>query len=414
MHNGFTDVPTTRREFLRQSASGLSLLAFSSAAPAFLAQSAWARVPAPESGRSVLVLIQLAGGNDGLNTLVPFEDDHYHRLRPKLALARREVIRISDQLGLHPACRELAELHGSGRLAVVQNVGYPNPNRSHFRSMEIWETASRSDEYRTSGWIGRYFDNCCSGAPGEEPVGVALGNEMPDVFLADKAHNIFSLASSPPGRRSLAEDLLDALPQEHGADDGNAGFLRHVHMNALVTERKVLRRLRGYKPMAAYPDSQLAQGLLKIAALIAAGQETRVYFISLGGFDTHAAQLNRHQALLRELSAAMGAFQADLAAHRLDDQVLTMTFSEFGRRPSENATGGTDHGTAAPLFLMGSRLTGSLFGSPPDLDLQRNRDIPFTTDFRAVYSTVLERWFGADPRPVLGQRFEALPFLAAT
>jgi uncharacterized protein (DUF1501 family) len=415
MHNGFTDVPTTRREFLRQSASGLGLLAFSGVAPAFLAQSAWARVPAPESGRTILVLIQLAGGNDGLNTLAPFEDDHYHRLRPKLALPARDVVRISDQLGFHPACRELAELHKSGQLAVVQNVGYPNPNRSHFRSMEIWETSSKSDEYRTSGWIGRYFDNCCGGAAKDEPLGLALGNEMPDVFLADEPHNTFNLASAAPNRRSLAEDLLDAMPPHEAAStSGNAGFLQHVHMNALVTERKVLRRLRGYQPMARYPDSQLAQSLRKIAALVAAGQETRVYFVSLGGFDTHAGQINRHQALLRELSAAMASFQADLAAHKLDDQVLTMTFSEFGRRPNENATGGTDHGTAAPLFVMGSRLTASLLGSPPDLDLQRNRDIAFTTDFRAVYSTVLERWFGADPLPVLGQRFEALPFLAKT
>jgi uncharacterized protein (DUF1501 family) len=412
MQNAFTDVPTTRREFLRQSASGLGLLAFGSVAPAFLVQSAWAGVPAPESDRSILVLIQLAGGNDGLNTLIPFEDDNYRRLRPKLAIPRNEVIRISDQLGFHPSCRELAELHKSGQLAVIQNVGYPNPNRSHFRSMEIWETASRNDEYLTSGWIGRYFDNCCSGAAKDEPLGLALGNEMPDVFLADKAHNTFSLAASTPGRRSLAEDLLNSMPpQQAGSIGGNAGFLNHVHMNALVSERTVLRRLRDYKPMVVYPDSQLAQGLLKIAALIAAGQETRVYFLSLGGFDTHASQLNRHQALLRELSSAMSAFQADLAAYKLDDQVLTMTFSEFGRRPSENATGGTDHGTAAPLFVMGSRLTASLLGSPPDLDLQRNRDIAFTTDFRAVYATVLERWFEADPLPVLGQPFEALPFL---
>jgi uncharacterized protein (DUF1501 family) len=402
--------PTTRREFLRQSASGLGLIAFSSVAPAFLTQSVRANVPTAEKDRSVLVLIQLAGGNDGLNTLVPYEDDNYYRLRPKLALAKGDVHRITDQLGFHPACGELAELYKSGQLAAIQNVGYPNPNGSHFRSMEIWETASESDEYLSTGWTGRFFDNCCAGQPGDDPIGLSIGNEMPDIFLSEREHNVFSLGQTGGGR-SIGEGMRQAIGKSDFANSENASFLQHTLMNALVTESTVLKRLRDHKPMATYPDNNLARNLRKVAALIASGQETRVYFVSLGGFDTHANQGFRHRALMEQLSSAMAAFQADLVAHKLDDQVMTMTFSEFGRRPSENVSGGTDHGTAAPLFVMGSNLKGSLFGTAPDLDLKKNKDMTYSTDFRSVYSTVIEKWFEARPETVLGSPYPGIDFI---
>ncbi len=411
MKNSFTDLPTSRREFLRTSASGLGLLAFSSVAPAFLANSVRAGVPKPERDRSILVLIQLAGGNDGLNTLVPFEDDNYYRLRPNLALPKKDLHQLTDHLAFHPSCGDLAELFHEGKLAAIQNVGYPNPNRSHFRSMEIWETASRSDEFLSTGWIGRYFDNSCQGSPEEEPLGIGLGNDMPDVFLSANKSNVFSLESGPGRRRPVDRDLLAAMPDEEHLSEDNAGYLQHVCMNTLVAERRVLQRLQGYKPMASYPDSHLARSLQRVAALVASGQETRVYFVSHGGFDTHADQLQRHAALLADLSEAMAAFQADLQAHKLADQVLTMTFSEFGRRPSENVSGGTDHGTAAPLFVMGSRLRGSLFGSAPQLDLPKNKDLAYSTDFRAVYSSILANWFETDPEAVLGQQFGTVPFV---
>jgi uncharacterized protein (DUF1501 family) len=410
MPNPSFDYPTTRREFLRQSASGLGLIAFSSVAPAFLTQSVRASVPTAEKDRSILVLIQLAGGNDGLNTLVPFEDDNYYRLRPKLALPKDGLHRISDQLGFHPACGELAELYKSGQMAAIQNVGYPNPNRSHFRSMEIWETASESEDYLTTGWTGRYFDNCCTGQPGDDPLGLSIGNEMPDIFLSEREHNIFSLGQTGGGR-SVGEGMREALGRSEFAKSENAHFLQHTLMNALVTESTVLQRLRAYKPMVEYPASNLARNLRKVAALIASGQETRVYFVSLGGFDTHANQAFRHRNLMEQLSSSMAAFQADLVAHKLDDQVLTMTFSEFGRRPSENVSGGTDHGTAAPLFVMGSNLQGSLFGSAPDLDVKMNKDLSFSTDFRSVYSTIIEKWFSADPSKVLGKAFPGVDFI---
>ena len=403
--------PATRREFLRSSASGLGLIAFSQVAPAFLTHSVRAEVPRAEKDRSILVLIQLAGGNDGLNTLVPFEDDRYYRMRPRIGLARGSLHRLNDQLGLHPSCGPLARLFHEGQLGIVQNVGYPNPNRSHFRSMEIWETAAGSDEYRSSGWLGRFFDNTCAGTPGEDPVGLSLGNELPDAFLAEGDHNVFGLGNAKRSQFEMNPEILQTLRAHRSNEASNAHFLEHTLMNALVTEERVLARLRGYKPLHPYPDSGLGRELEKVAALIAAGQETRVYFVSLGGFDTHAGQLNRHQNLLAELAGAMAAFQADLVAHKLDDQVLTMTFSEFGRRPQENESGGTDHGTAAPLLVMGPGLRGNLFGTAPDLDLASNRDLRHTTDFRAVYQTVIERWFEADPRPILGSTFKGVDFL---
>ncbi|MEX0320626.1 MAG: DUF1501 domain-containing protein [Puniceicoccaceae bacterium] len=403
--------PTTRREFLRQSASGLGLIAFSSVAPAFLTHSVSAKVPKAEKDRSILVLIQLAGGNDGLNTVVPFEDDNYYRLRPKLGIQKKDLHVIDDQIGFHPGCSEMSELYKNGDLAIIQNVGYPNPNRSHFRSMEIWETGSKSNEFLTTGWLGRYFDNCCSGTPEEDPLALGIGNDMPDVFLAGDAHNVFSLGASRGGATGAPTGMVEAIRDGDYSASTNASFLQHTLMNTMVTERKVIERLRGYNAMAEYPNSNLARNLKNVAALIASGQETRVYFVSLGGFDTHANQETRHMALMRQLSPAMAAFQADLVAHGLDDQVLTMTFSEFGRRPSENVSGGTDHGTAAPLFVMGSQLKGSLYGSAPDLNLQKNKDMTYSTDFRSIYSTVIRRWFDADPKLVLDGKFKDIKFI---
>jgi len=407
-------LPLTRREFVRRSAGGgLGFLAFSGVAPSFLTQSALAQAPAPERDRTILVVIQLAGGNDGLNTVVPHTDDHYHRLRPNLSL-KSGLLDLNDDLALHPSCGPLHRLFEEGQLSIIQNVGYPNPNRSHFRSSEIWETGSASDEYAKEGWLGRFFDNTCAGQPGAEtdPTAVHIGDIMPQSFLSRDTHSIFGL--KPRGRVDRGHDPAELayeklLQADHGS--GSASYLQHTMMNTLVTERRVDQFIRGYRAKTNYPGTKLAQSLKRVAALIHADLETRVYFVSQGGYDTHANQLNNHARLLDELSGAMGAFQQDLVAHGKDDQVLTMTFSEFGRRPSENGSSGTDHGTAAPLFVMGSRVNGGLLGTAPDLDLGHNQDLRFSTDFRRVYSSVLDRWLETDPQKVLGQNYEPLSFI---
>jgi uncharacterized protein (DUF1501 family) len=410
--------PFTRRDFFRLSAKGVGLIAFSRFAPAFLVNSTLAASPAPEKDRSILVLVQLAGGNDGLNTLVPFADDRYYRLRPTIGIPRARVLPVSDLLGLHPSCSALQGLFHDGKLGIVQNVGYPNPNRSHFRSTEIWETGSASNEFISTGWIGRYLDNACAGRPTDshDPVAVHVNtlNGEPETFIGEQPHPTFGLMPSGVGRGGSEQTtrLLETDAADSGSDENDtANFLRHTLMDTLVTERKVHDMLGGYRPQTAYPHHPFGASLRNIAALIAAGLPTRVYFVTLNGFDTHVNQAGTQEKLLATLSDGLAAFQKDLAAHRLDDQVTTMTFSEFGRRPNENESKGTDHGTAAPLFVMGSKIKGGLHGTAPSLDIPPNQDIAFTTDFRSVYSTMLENWLNCPSAPVLGARFANLPIV---
>jgi len=414
MKNDYTPLPVTRRDFLRASGGALGVLAMSRFAPSLLAQTALSQTPRAERDQRILVLIQLAGGNDGLNTVVPFQDDNYYRLRPNLGIPENQLLPLTDGLGLNPACEPLQRLFGEGRLSILQNVGYPNPNRSHFRSSEIWETASKSDETAHSGWLGRYFDNYCMGHDAADPLGVHISNDVPQVFAAEEPHNVFGLTArgSVAGREGMeSRELLEELTQTE-LSPGNAGYLQHTMMDALVTEKRVQELIEKYRPMASYGNTSLEQSLKRVAALIAGGMETRVYFVSQGGYDTHANQSYTHAQKLGELSKALAAFQQDIEQHRLQEQVLTMTFSEFGRRPSENASGGTDHGTAAPLFIVGGQVGAGLIGKAPNLNLKKNEDLQYDIDFRAVYATVIEQWFQADPVKVLGEQHETLNLLA--
>ena len=422
-------LPTTRREFLSMGGKGVGLLAFSAFAPNFLARAALANVPAPQRDRRILVILQLAGGNDGLNTVVPYADDRYYKLRPRLGISDQStLIKLDDHVALPTSCAPLAGLFKDGKLAIVQNVGYPNPNHSHFRSSEIWETASDADSYLQTGWVGRYLDNCCAGQPtpaltaDEDPVAVHSTTAMPQTFMASQPQDYFGVGNSVRAnlrvrnRRDASKPvpLLEELAQAQTPGD-NVHFLSHTLMDALVTERRVQNILDAYKTPVAYPNGQLAQSLRRVAALVSAGLETRVYFCSLGGFDNHANQFAQHQRLLNELSLSLAAFQQDLERQGLDQQVLTMTFSEFGRRPYENVAQGTDHGTAAPLFMMGSALKAQsgLIGVAPDLNIPDKGDLTYKIDFRQVYATVLKRWLDANPSTVLGNKpFEELPILA--
>lgn len=417
MNNFYQALPTTRREFLKWGSRGIGLLAFSQFAPSFLVESTLAATPSPEKDRSILVLVQLAGGNDGLNTVIPYEDPEYYRLRPTIGIKKEEALRLDDTLGLHPSLAALHALMQEGRAGIIQNVGYPNPNHSHFRSSEIWETGSESNQFLPTGWIGRFLDNACGGEPGTagtggDPVAVHVTNELPQSFQAGKPHATFGLRAG--GNRNNRENLafLEKLVKEDDHEtNANASFLRATMMDALVTEQRVQKVLGGYRAESAYPGNNFAQSLRNVAALISAGMSTRVYFVSLGGFDTHSNQINNHANLLRTLSEGLAAFQKDLIAKKLDSQVLTMTFSEFGRRPNENESRGTDHGTAAPLFVMGGHIKSPLHGKPPSLNLQKNKDLEFSTDFRQVYATVLDKWFACPTDQVLGKSYEPLPFI---
>jgi uncharacterized protein (DUF1501 family) len=424
----------TRRRFLRTSLLGAAL---TWTVPVFLDRT-FQQLHAAEinsalaatTGRDnpILVVLQLAGGNDGLNTVIPFADDTYYRLRPTLAVPKASVIDLDDHLGLNPALTPLKSLFDAGNLAVLQGVGYPNPNRSHFVSTEIWQTGSDSNKMRSNGWIGRYFDNCCRGQPAT--VGVALGSQLPEAFSADHPTGVV-LEDQRLGFRPEPDQVDEQLFAEMnglettaqtgasiGAIEGSShseltpfDYLQRTALDVQVSTDRISEILKRTKPETTYPPSRLGRDLSLIARLIAGDLPTRVYYASLGGFDTHHGQVGTHRRLLDELAQALAAFCRDLQSKGLFDRVLVMTFSEFGRRVAENASKGTDHGTAAPMLIAGGALKGGLHGRQPGLDHLENGDLIYTTDFRSVYATILARWLKAPVQPILGRQFDALDFV---
>ena len=379
----------------------------------------------------ILVVLQLAGGNDGLNALIPFEDDAYYRARPTINIPKDRVLSLDGYVGFNPRMAPLKNLFDQGKLALIQGVGYPNPNRSHFRSTEIWQTASDADKFVKTGWIGRFFDNCCSG---EDPtVGVTVGSQLPQAFTAERATGI---AFTPGGQlgfgkeADLSEQLvfneLNGITQDHdpvsGASIGSiAGpnesslttieYLQRTALDAQIGTDRIGAILKQVKPEAIYPKTPLGNELSVIARLISGGLPTRVYYTSQGGYDTHSAQDRSHSNLLGQLAKALEAFSKDLTSKGIFDRVLVMTFSEFGRRVAENASKGTDHGTAAPMFICGGGVKPGLYGKHPSLDRLDQGDLIHTVDFRAVYATIINRWMKAPAAKVLGQDFTALPFV---
>lgn len=429
----------TRREFLRHAVLGGAL---TWTVPAFLAHT-FAALAAQGTGRGVqaatgrdgtiLVVLQMAGGNDGLNTVVPYANDEYHRARPRLGLAGDKVLKLTDELGLNPALVGFKALYDGGQLAIVQGVGYPNPNRSHFRSTEIWQTASEANRYERYGWIGRYFDAACGG--GDADVGVSVGRQMPQAFRAKRPKGIsldnpqtyrFMTSGRPrPGQKDALEESFRKLNQvdeataEHPGDalaaiggagpvDGSAlDFVERTALEAQVSSDRIRAIAGRGTNQAAYPASNLGNSLRLVARLIGGGMPTRVYYVSQGGYDTHTNQLAAQERLLKDLSDSVQAFVKDLKAQGQLARVLLMTFSEFGRRVAENASGGTDHGAAAPLFVVGERVKAGLVGRHPSLapDQLFRGDLKHTLDFRSVYATLLEDWLATPSLPVLGKAF---------
>jgi uncharacterized protein (DUF1501 family) len=414
-------LPYSRRIFLQQ---GVTLASLVSTIPWFLQHSALG-VLAQQSTRTsstpgvpedrVLVVVQLGGGNDGLNTVVPYGDAAYYRARPTLGIASPEKagansVLVADAaagLGLHPSLGGLKALLDEGRLSVVQGVGYPNPNRSHFTSMDIWQTA-RTDAKGT-GWIGRYVDCTCSGTPDPEGV-ISIGRTAPLALVGDRSAPVsFENAQLFRWMGADVDPALDATYGQmtragelEGVDPGSQqAFLMRTALDAQLSSDRIRSALRG-TPLVRYPTTGLARQLQAIGAMLRAGMRTRVYYASLGGFDTHAGQANTHGQRLREVGDALKAFQDDLKAQGNDGRVLTMVFSEFGRRVRQNASGGTDHGTAAPMFLLGPMVRPGIMGTHPSLTELDQGDLKFTTDFRSVYAAILDDWMRAPSTKVLG------------
>ena len=433
---------TTRRIFLQK---GMTLLAASSTIPTFLDQTVLAvanpedvhstQQPSGKDGK-ILVVVQLSGGNDGLSTVIPYADDNYHRLRPVIGHDAGTVHKINDYIGLHPNLGPVADMIQKGRAAVVQGVGYPNPNRSHFRSMDIWQSARPQQQIETSGWLGRYFDNTCVGC--DPKIGMAIGQQLPLAMQGDRVMPLaferpeafryngpdkqryqklnFEAVNVPPSAAQLAQKTQPraAVPQSAKLGITPAGeldFLHRTAMDAQLSSDNVLQIMRQYQSTSQYPPGEFGQGLRTVAAMIRGGLPTRVYYVSLGGFDTHANERNRHDQLMKQLALGIQAFWKDMEEQKNDQRVLMMTFSEFGRRVAQNASNGTDHGTAAPMFLFGSSVKSGVIGKHPSLTDLDQGDLKFTTDFRSVYASILQSWLDAPSKPVLGQQFPTLPIV---
>lgn len=407
-----------RREFLK---AGVTLLGASAMLP-LVFQRALAVLGeqkaggAPANDGRVLVVVQIAGGNDGLNTIVPVLDSRYYDARPGIAIPQAQALPLDTTAGLNPSMVKMKEFWDKGNLAIVEGVGYPNPNFSHFVSMDIWQTADPSLKL-TRGWLGRYFEK--SRGKQEAPfLGLAIGGSPPLSFVTP----------------AMTMPSLEGLGTYQFQMDREASFLNASRLRTLMSLYEAGRKAspygplfggtiqaagasidtlqsahKSYKPAVQYPAGPLSSSLLLVAEAIAANVGVKVCHVSIGGFDTHANQQVDQPRQLGILANSLHAFYTDLKAQGLDSRVVIMTWSEFGRRVKANASSGTDHGSAAPLFFLGTPVKGGFYGQRPDLSNLDNGNLRYTVDFRSVYATVLEGWLGAPSKELLNDSYEQIP-----
>jgi uncharacterized protein (DUF1501 family) len=370
----------------------------------------------PGSENRCLILLNLQGGNDGLNCVVPHGNPDYYRVRPSLAIPQSQVLAIDAQLGFNPTMSSFKAMYDKGSVAIVQGVGYPNPDHSHFRSTEIWQTAA-PDRYEHTGWLGRYLDD--AGLPATNLFnGIALSAVLPEVMVGTKV-DVPAIASEAAYGLRIDRNTTQAQAYATLVRDQRMPFsspyLSHVMEIEDRSQRgseELPKLISGYRTGASYPATPLGRSLALAAQIAGSNIGTRVIYVQHGSFDTHVNQLAVQNRLLGEFSDAIKAFYDDLAAHGLEKSVLTMTFSEFGRRTEENGSRGTDHGEGSPLFLIGGGTIGGIYGQAPDLSAANMGNVRFTTDFRGIYATVLERWLGRPSAPVLNGTFEQIRVLA--
>ena len=363
-------------------------------------------------GNKVLVVLQLSGGNDGLNTVIPVRNDLYYSARPRLGIQRASALSLTDEVGIHPALTSFKELYDDGGLGILNGVGYPNPDRSHFRSMDIWQSGSNSEDYIYTGWLGRYLDAQCSGC--DKPT-QAL--EIDDTLsLALKGEHVKGLAMKDPRRLfgTANEKFFKDVLSDHKDQPGEqpVDHLYKTMAETVSSADYIYKQSRLHPTSATYPNSGLAQSLKTIASLIFSDINTKVYYVSLGSFDTHINQAAQQQRLFTEMNEAISAFVKDLKNNNRFQDVLLMSFSEFGRRVAQNASGGTDHGTANNMFLVSGALKQKgVINGMPDLTQLNDGDLKHTIDFKQVYATVLNKWLNTDDQKILGKQFDYLGFV---
>jgi uncharacterized protein (DUF1501 family) len=367
------------------------------------------RVP---SGNKVIVVLQMSGGNDGLNTVIPVRNDLYYKARPKLGIDKAKALMITDEAGLHPSLTAFKDFYNDGSLGIINNVGYPNPDRSHFRSMDIWHTGSQSNEYLTTGWIGRYLDAQCTGC--DKPTHAI---EVDDVLsLAMKGEEIKGIAMKDPRRLfgTANEKFFKDVLKDRIKKPGNqpVDYLYKTMADTVSSAEYIYRQSQLNPTATDYPKTELGNSLKTIASLIFSDINTRVYYVSLGSFDTHINQAFQQQRLFDEMNNAVAAFVKDLKLNNRFNDVLLFTFSEFGRRVNQNASGGTDHGTANNMLLVSGGLKQKGFiNALPDLSDLDEGDLKFKVDFKNVYATILNKWLAADDRDILNRQSEYLSFI---
>ena len=395
-----------RREFLQVG----SLATAACMVPNFL--KAFGKQAIVPPGNKVLVVLQLSGGNDGLNTVVPFRNDLYYKARPRIGIRKEQALALTDEVGLHPALTAFKKLYDDGSLGVLNSVGYPNPDRSHFRSMDIWHSASESNEYLYTGWLGRYLDAQCEGCA--RPT-QAL--EIDDVLsMALKGENAKGIALKDPKRlyNSANEKYFKALisQQKERVSELPVDYLYKTMAETISSADYIYRQSKLHPSSSTYPKTELGKSFQTIASLIFSDINTKVYYVSLGSFDTHINQEAQQQRLFTDMNQAVSSFTKDLKLNGRFDDVLITTFSEFGRRVVQNASGGTDHGTANNMFFIGGGLKQTGILNPvPDLSDLQDGDLKHTIDFKKVYATILKNWLNADDKKILGQQFDHLNFI---
>jgi uncharacterized protein (DUF1501 family) len=403
---------TNRRQFLKGSLAVGGLIAWGLNVPAFLSRTALAARPSDKPGAkdTILVVVELTGGNDGLNTVIPFKDPEYAKLRPTLKQPEGQIKKINDELGLHPSMTGLVDLLQDNALSVVQGVGYPNPTQSHFRSMDIWQAASDADTL-TEGWIGKAL----KGLPNTPTFHLKSDNERSPLALAGAPAAVPSIATLADFQLQLTavnnadkKSQRDVIEASVNSPDGKGllDFVQRTAADTYASSRRLQEIGKNYEPKSLYPNTPLANRLRLAAQLIDAGLGARIFYVAIDGFDTHSGQGPTHANLLGTLSGAVTAFFKDLAARGHRDRLLVMTFSEFGRRAKENGSRGTDHGEAAPMLLVGGKVKAGPVGKHPSLTELNAGNLKFHTDFRQVYATILDQWLGVPSKDVLGARYE--------
>ncbi|WP_299333322.1 DUF1501 domain-containing protein [uncultured Psychroserpens sp.] len=394
-----------RRYFLKQSALASSLFFV----PNFV--KAFESLPTKALGYKRLVIIQLSGGNDGLNTIIPFNNDTYYRSRPTIAISKNNVLKATDELGFHNSLLPLKRLYDQGHLSIINNVGYPNPNRSHFRATDIWQTASHSNQFLQTGWIGRYLDSYgkkpYSAIEIDDSLSLALKGQNKNGIAARNPYVLFKTSQDP-----YFKNVLKYYQDEH-LSEHNLGYLYKTMIAAESSAKYIYEKHKTATTHQEYPNNEFSNQLKTTAKLINSGIDTKVFYSSLGGFDTHAKQINSQARLLKIYAEGIESFVKDLKDQGTFNDTLILTFSEFGRRVKQNAANGTDHGAASNLFIIGNQLkTPGFYNDLASLnDLDANGDLKYTVDFRSVYATVLDKWLAVEDQKVLNTSFSKLDFI---